>query len=160
MLRKEIPMESSPLSVVTGIPTQEVIDAYQVMGMVVMATRWLRNQTTREMMVDIQVCSEGIGCLGLDPEGKEMAVQHPFLTIEELPDSESWACHSTTWHSPISGCMMQCFHLADMPWYFSAAFYAIILHFMQWLYYVMCNTLVIILFYSVKTIHNVLVFMW
>ena len=43
-------MESSLLPVITGIPTEEAIDPYEVMGMDVMATRLLRNQTTGEML--------------------------------------------------------------------------------------------------------------
>ena len=105
-LRKEEPMESSLLPVITGILTQEVIYPYQVMGTAVIATRLLRNQTTGEMMVDIQVCSEGIVSLGLNPKGKKMADECPSLTIKELPDS-------TTWHSPSCCCTVQCFHVAD-----------------------------------------------
>ena len=59
-LRKEEPMESSPPPVITGILTQEIVNPYEVMGMAVMVARLLQNQTAREMMVDIQVCSEGI----------------------------------------------------------------------------------------------------
>ena len=58
MWRKEEPMESSPPPVITGIPTQGTIDPYEIMGTAVMVARLLRNQTTGEMMVDIQVCSE------------------------------------------------------------------------------------------------------
>ena len=54
-----------------------------------MAARLLRNQATGEMLVDVQVCSEGIVGLRLDSKDKEMADEHPSLTIQELPDSES-----------------------------------------------------------------------
>ena len=87
MLRKEEPMESSLLPVVTDIPTQEIINPYEVEGMAVTVASLLRNQTTVEMMVDLQVCSEGIVGLGLDPKDKEMADECPSLTIHELPDS-------------------------------------------------------------------------
>ena len=143
MQRKEDPMESSPTPVITSILTQETIDPYEVVGMAVTATRLLRHQTTGQMMVHIQVCSEGIVGLGLDPENKKMVDEHPSLTIQELPDSDGWAHHSTTWHPflavPCSvfvwkihhgisvlfssgGYAMTfhcCFHLADMPWHFN-----------------------------------------
>ena len=52
-----------------------------------MTARLLRNQATGEMLVDIQVCSEGIVDLGLDPEDKEMVYEHLSLTIQELLES-------------------------------------------------------------------------
>ena len=80
-------MESSPPPVITGIPTQETIDPYEVMGTAVMAARLLRNQATGKMLVDVQVCSEGIVGLGINPEDKEMVDEHLYLTIQELLDS-------------------------------------------------------------------------
>ena len=102
MLRMEEPMESSPPSVVTGIPTQQTTD---VMGTAVMAARLLRNQATGEMLVDVQVCSEGIVGLGLKPEDKETVNVCP-LTIQELPDFNGWTCQSTTWHSSKKHCIV------------------------------------------------------
>ena len=81
-------MESSPPQVITGIQTQEIIDPYKVVGMAVMVPRLLRNQTTGEMMVDIQVCSEGIVGLGLNPKGKKMEDEHPSGAIQELHDPD------------------------------------------------------------------------
>ena len=82
-------MESSLPPVITGIPTQETIDPYEVMGTAVMVARLLRNQATGEMLVDIQVCSEGIVGVGLDPDDNEMADECPSVTIQELPESDS-----------------------------------------------------------------------
>ena len=78
-------MESSLPSVITGIPSQEIVDPYEVMGMAVMAARLLQNQTTGELMVDIQVCSKGMVGLKLDSKVDE----HPLLTIWEFSDSNS-----------------------------------------------------------------------
>ena len=95
-------MEGSLPPVTTGILTEETIDSYEVMGMAVMAARLLRNQSTGEMLVDIQqVCSKEIVGLELEPKDKEMANEHPSLTIQELLESNGWTYH---------------FHLADMPW--------------------------------------------
>ena len=66
-LRREEPMESGLLPVITGILTKEAIDPYEVVGTAVMAARLLQKQTTGEMLVDIQDCSKGIMDLGLDP---------------------------------------------------------------------------------------------
>ena len=88
MLRMEEPMESSPPPVITGISTQETTDPYKVLGMAVIVAKLLRNQATGEMLEDVQVCSEGIMGLGLDPEDNEMADECPSLTIQELPESD------------------------------------------------------------------------
>ena len=103
-LGTEEPMESSPPPVITSILTQETIDPYEVMGMVVMAARLLRNQATGEMLVDVQVCFEGIVGLRLDPKENKMTEGYPSLTILELPESDRWTCHSITWHSSDSCC--------------------------------------------------------
>ena len=95
-LRREEPMESSPPLVITGIPTQEVVDPYEAVGMV---ARLLQNQTpdtcaaescwhactctgvpNLEMWVHIQVCSKGIMGMGLGPK----VDRHPTLTLQEL----------------------------------------------------------------------------
>ena len=78
-------MESSLLPVVTGFLTQEIIDPYKVIGMAVMAARLLQNQTTGEMLVDIQVCSKGIMGLGLNSEVDKC----PSLILQELSGSNS-----------------------------------------------------------------------
>ena len=78
-------MESGLLPVNTGIPTEEAVDPYKVMGMAMTVTRLLWDQTTREMLVDIQVCCEGIVGLGLNSE----ADKHTSLTLQELSDSDS-----------------------------------------------------------------------
>ena len=82
-------MESIQPPVITSILTQETIDPYEVIGIAMMAARLLRNQATGEMLMDVQVCSEGIVGLGLDPKGNEMVDECPSLTIWELPDSNS-----------------------------------------------------------------------
>ena len=117
-LRSVEPIESSPLPVITGILTQEIIDPYEVMGMPVMVARLLQNQTTGEMLVDIKVCSEGIMGLGLDPKVDKC----PSLTLWELSDSNSYIRCPTIWHSSGFCCAIQCSHPAKMPWCSIAAF--------------------------------------
>ena len=84
-LRQEESMESTLLPLITGTPSKEAIDPYKVMGMAMMATRLLQYQTTREVLVDIQVCSKGIMGLGLHP----VVGNWPSLTLQELSDSDS-----------------------------------------------------------------------
>ena len=50
-----------------------------------MVARLLQNETTGEMLVDIQVYSKGIMGLGLNPE----VDRHPSLILQELLDSDS-----------------------------------------------------------------------
>ena len=78
-------MESSPPPVIISIPTQEVIDPYKVMGMAVMVPRLLQNQTTGEMLMDIQVCSKGIIGMGLNPEVNRCTT----WILQEFSDSDS-----------------------------------------------------------------------
>ena len=85
-LRQEEPMESGLLQVIiTGILTEGAIDPYKVIGTTIVATKLLQNQTMGDMLVTIQVCSEGIVGLGLKP----VVDKCPVLTLQELSDSDS-----------------------------------------------------------------------
>ena len=79
------PVESGPLLVITGVLSKKAIDPYEVMGMAMMATQLHWQHTTREVLVDIQFCSEGIMGLGLDP----VADTCPALTHQELTGSDN-----------------------------------------------------------------------
>ena len=82
-LSQEDPMESAPLPVITGIPSEEAIYPYEVVGMAMTVARLNHNQMTREMLVDIQIYSEGI--MGLRLNSK--ADTHPALTLQEQLNS-------------------------------------------------------------------------
>ena len=64
-LTKEEPLQSIPTPVIISVPAPRTAEPCEVMGMAVAVTRVSRCQITGEMM--IQVYSEGIVDLGLDP---------------------------------------------------------------------------------------------
>ena len=73
------PMESG-LPSITGVPSEEVIDLYEVMGSAVMTTHLLWHPIMGEVFIDIQSCALRIVGLGLDP----MADDCPALALQEL----------------------------------------------------------------------------
>ena len=79
------PMEIGSPPLITGIPSEEAIDSYEVMGTAVMVTWLLHHHTTREVFIDIQFCSKAFVDLGIDP----MIVDHLTLILQELSDSDN-----------------------------------------------------------------------
>ena len=79
------PMKSDPPPVITGIMSKEIIDPYKVMGTAMMAIWLLQHHTTREVLINIQFCSEATVGLGLET----MVVDYPALMLWELSDSDN-----------------------------------------------------------------------
>ena len=73
------PIESSPPPAIASIPSEEIIDLYEVMGSAVMVTWLFWHTTMEEIFVNIQFCGERIVALGLDP----MADDHLAMTLQE-----------------------------------------------------------------------------
>ena len=90
-------MESGQTLVIISIPSEEAINPYEVMMAAEMVTWLLWYNTTREVLIDIQFCVEGIVGLGLDLMVND-SKDHLTLILQELSDSDDWNPYPSIWH--------------------------------------------------------------
>ena len=122
ILRTKDPMESSPPPVVTGIPTQETIDHYKVMGMAVTAARLLRNQATGRCWWTSRSAVKESWAWGSSPRTVRWQMSAPPWPSRSFQNPTVEPANPPLGIHLIHAVTMQCFCPVDMPWCFTAVF--------------------------------------